>query len=633
MNPYRFGYYFNPAKKKSSKKTPAKLAKKLPATKKITKKIPPKKIPTKKVSSKKIPVKKIPAKIVRKPISQRPKVPTPTHFISPKPREVFPSPSQPKASRALKKTVQPKDDPSFPRIVNFLAEQQLYRETTGKVLSLNAYAKTHQLGYQTLLKAFHKYKDTASKAIAKEYRRLKATATEPQYREHIVKYLVQKELELEDRLLTKQKYCQEQGLHYPTFLKYFRRYEYEVKDEAFSKTREAKEERLRALRASPPTPSRGTRLEDVFSADIKILDKLAKKKLPTRKGRVMFSDDAREQLRAEGVWLDISDDVRMIGLSNLVAQKWAQEPTLRLPPNFPEEIRNRLILTKIETVLQQLDLFVPFTGAPTFKQLHDWAHPKPKPTPKVPQILDRLLPGAEVPELVPVGPEPVAIPDGAYDEEWLKKEIEKEEQEGHRYEDTPEERAKRRDSSSIIPRQIAVTLDKNQIDELKNIGALYDDGDWLVPVNEDLSKYLVVRTSQPTIAHKPKLLVGIGANDYIKDWMREAFDIRTVADPNSLRHSLVSFRPDSMMIYKSSAGRNLWHAMVHYAAEASIPLIVFDRGFSDAVMSAQSQNVSWFINAYRQRKAHERRLMRRRNPIFSWMHPLIRNPRRHLTWR
>lgn len=75
--------------------------------------------------------------------------------------------------------------------------------------------------------------------------------------------------------------------------------------------------------------------------------------------------------------LTIAEDVRTVGLSNLVAQKWAGDPLLRLPPSIPDELRNRLILTKIQTVLTQLEFFQPFTGTPTFKQLHDWMYPPP----------------------------------------------------------------------------------------------------------------------------------------------------------------------------------------------------------------------------------------------------------------
>jgi len=382
------------------------------------------------------------------------------------------------------------------------------------------------------------------KRITKRPTRKQIAEIDPKYREAVIDYLVQKELQAEDRVLTKRIYCKEKELDYATFLKLFNEISESVIDQARFRLREAKESRLQQLRASPPTPPKGNKLPaSSQTKEILALEKIAKKKLPVRKGVVIFSADQEENRELEDMWVEIANDVSKVGLIDEVARKW--EHALALPVKLPEDLRLRLILLRIQTILNQLEVFTPPPGLPTFKTLFEWRHPK-RPT------LTESITSKKPPTLVeePTLSKPKSE-EAVYTEEWLEQELAREEAEKRRWLDTPEERESRRSQSLVIPAPIAQQFNRRQIERLKEEGALYDKGDWLVVSKEDLNKWLQPMSQEPRIVRKPKLLVAIGEQDYIKDWMREAFDVKTVRDPGTVHATILSFRPDSLMIYKS----------------------------------------------------------------------------------
>lgn len=438
--------------------------------------------------------------------------------------------------------------------------------------------------------------------VNQQIARVEKLQLEEKYRLHIIDYLAQQQILSQlGQILNKLDYSEQHKLDYSIFLKYFRKYRSLVKDEVLKRYRQLEEERLQGLRQ--PVIRDEFKEEPKSEFPIPLLEVFALKKLPTRKKRVIFSDRKEENIRLEDVWLQIAEDVSKIGLLDAVAQKWQHE--INLPSSIPIKERNRLILLRIETVLKQLDMFVP-PRTLSFEQLNNWLHPQPSTIIPKKEISYPPLSAPiriEIPETVDL-----PVPESPFDERWLEQEIAKEELETRRFLDTPEERERRRREGLIIPSLSVSRLSKFGIENLKNAGALYDNGDWLVLTPEDLEKY-TPEISDIKNAIKPKLLIGIGTRDYTKDWMHKAFIVKTVTEASAVRNLMYSFMPDAFMIYKSSCGKKLYEEVVNLARETGIPLLVFDRGFVDVLLSAQRQNLQWFIDAY-----HQRRSLRRLNP-------------------
>jgi len=484
-------------------------------------------------------------------------------------------------------------------VIDFLVEKHK-KEEQDIPFTMATFAKLKQINYDNFTRVVkRRIKDAW--AVANQYiLRLEKSQLEEKYREYVIDYIAKQELLSQSgKILNKLDYVEQNGLDYSIFLKYFRKYRAVVKDEALKRFRELEEERLQKLRTQiPEIESRPISAEEIPT--ISIIEKAARKKLPIRDGRIIFSSTKKENERLENLWLQIADDVSKVGLRDAVAEKWANEMGL---PDLPLNERNRLILLRIETVLKQLDLFFP-PKTLSFQQLSEWVHP-----PKIvlPEIEEPVI--LEKPVLV-TGPKLEE-----YDEKWLEHEIAKEETEVRRYLDTPEERMLRRRDGFVIPSEVAGSLSKSQLMELKNIGAIYENGDWLLLTKDDLEKFMSktqkIQASVWPHLRKPRLLIAIGPTDYTKEWMHKAFDIIVTNDYGKIRNFIISFKPDALMVYKSSSSKKLYETMTELGREIGLPLLIFDRGFADLIISAEKQKVAWFIDAFQRRKT----FLRRYNPI------------------
>jgi hypothetical protein len=310
------------------------------------------------------------------------------------------------------------------------------------------------------------------------------------------------------------------------------------------------------------------------------------------------------------MWLAIADDVSEIGLIDPVVMKWWSE--LDVPMDIPFENKKKLILLRIETVLKQLGIFTPSTERATVQKLAEW---KARGKELSPTELEEV---EEIEEIEEIEDEAEEAEEALFDSAWLEREVEREERDATRFLDTPEERQRRKDNNLVLAEEYADQIGRVEVDDLKACGAIYEDrppsGVWLMPTQEDLDNWIRRLTQSEQLQgwrlnRKPKLLIGIGPQDYTKNWMYRFFDIQLVNTPESVQIGINRFHPDALMIYKSSVRRPLWDTM---SAIPDIPLIVFDKGFSDAILSAQRQGLDWFIDAYNKRKEPP---SQRRNPI------------------
>jgi hypothetical protein len=332
--------------------------------------------------------------------------------------------------------------------------------------------------------------------------------------------------------------------------------------------------------------------------DLILLEKIAQKKLPIKRGLPVFSKDPRENNRKLEMWLEIAEDVMEVGLADPVVEKYEHE--FNLPNALTREQRMRLIKTEMKKVLQQLDVFDPSKEHLTFTRLRNWKEKRDekkaqKAAIKQPEIVAE--PEIEVDE---------------YDEAWLEAEVAREEEEARRYKTTSEEKNRRRDEGLVYSGE----LSRDIIESITAKGAIYDNGEWLLATQEDMQTFLP-QTSTSRLkgwphARKPRLLVGIGTADYTKAWMKKLFDLRTVDSPAKANAMISHFKADALMIYASSSGKKLRTAFADLARNHSLPLIVFEKGFSDAIPSAERQGVVWFVDAFNRRKTTRR--LRRWNP-------------------
>lgn len=442
-----------------------------------------------------------------------------------------------------------------------------------------------------------------------------------QYKEHVIDFLARKRLADIAGLdaVSRRNYAISKKLDYSQFSKFLTEFQEQVEDEVSYRYHELEEARLKALRdplidkpkhdpwekiTGAPSRKKPTSARDRI---LKELQKIAKKPLPRKRGPgggyVVFSKDPDENDRKMQMWLEIAEDVMDIGLNHAVAQEWLSE--LRVPAQLPQHDILDLVLLRIETVLKQLNLFEPSTERLTFSRINQW---------KAKKAQEELEP-----EIVDIEEEEIFEVDEDFDEEaWLEKQIELEEAEKRRFIHTPEEQQRRLDANLRLDSDLDRLLSRSDRTKLTAIGAMYDPTiGWLLPTQEDLND-LVDKLSPRqklkgwSLTRKPRLLVGIGTTDYTKPWMRRSFELLTINSTNSLSSSIVSFKPDALMIYKSSTGRHLYRAFKQAALDTGLPLIIFDKGFSDALLSAEQQSVAWFVDAYEQRKS---RRLRRYNPI------------------
>jgi len=430
------------------------------------------------------------------------------------------------------------------------------------------------------------------------------------YRYYVIDYLARQELLADaDEPLTKLEYVEQNQLDHSIFMKYYRKLRHEVRDEVLRRYRELEEERLQKLRAEMPAveiPMLAS-VSKEKERTLNVLEKAARRKLPIRKGHIVFHPNAAENKRLEEIWLQIADDIARIGPRDAIADKWAYE--MGLPPNLSREERNYLILTRIETILKQIDLWTPPLTL-KFDEYVKWIENNEKKQ-SVPIATSMVPPSAPEPTHVEIRSVPVTSEE---DEAWLEAEIVKEEAEMRRFLDSPEERARRRREGLVIPATEVSHLKREQIEEMLQLGGFYDSGDWLMAAREDVEKFIRAPSIQLagwTLNRKPKLLVAIGTTDYTKDWMKKVFDLELADNPATFAQRYNALQPDAILIYKSSTGRQLYEAVITIGNETRTPLLIFDKGFADVLLSAQKQGLQWFVDAYNKRRSYQRQ----HNPI------------------
>lgn len=503
-----------------------------------------------------------------------------------------------------KSTLDSKKSHELALVIDFLVEKYK-KQQQNIVFTMAEFVRAKHLDYDNFLRVVRRNIKEAWAFANEQISRFEKFHLEEKYRLHVINYLASQELLSQTgQILNKLNYVEQNGLDYSIFLKYFRQYRASVKDEVLIRYRELEEERLHKLRKPILEESKSETHSEIHP--ISLLEKIALKKLPTKKGHVVFSTNKVENSRLEDIWLQIAEDVSHIGLIDPVAQKWQHE--INLPPSIPLKERNRLILLRIDTVLKQLDMFMP-PRTLSFEHLNNWLYPATKK-----EILEPVKPVELIEPILEVESE--SIIKSPFDERWLEQEIAKEELETRRFLDSQEERDRRKREGLVIFASSAQYLNKVQLEQLKNTGAIYANGDWLLPIKEDLD-YFNSQISIPTQSveiRKPKLLVGTGTSDYTKEWMYKVFNVKVVSnDVVSFRNLTFSFEPDALMVYKSSCSRNLYEEAMDLTRKTGIPLLIFDRGFADVLLSAEKQNIRWFIDAYQRRKS-----LRRRNPFYQY---------------
>ena len=517
-------------------------------------------------------------------------------------------------------------------VIDFLVEREKKKQQNIP-FSMKKFAAHKGVNYDNFTRLVKRQLQNVLPIANEMLLRAERTQLEEKYRAHVIDFLARQELLSEnDEVLTKLDYVEQNQLDRSIFMRYFQEFKHQVKDEVVQRYRELEEERLQRLRSTTleeelerarelPSP------EDEPSEKrsiLTVLEKAAKKRLPVRKGRIIFSSKHEENARLEDVWTQIAEDVSQIGLRDAVAEKWASE--MGLPPTLPKDDRITLILLRIETVLRQLDMFQPPKSL-SFEVYRRWVEAGQKPKIAPPEVRESLI---EAP--IPILPVPsekakeelfaVSATGPLEDETWLAAEIAREEAEARRYIDSPEERHKRRREGNIISSDQAELLSRPQLEELRQLGAIYENGDWLVACSDDLNRFITAPQESPArnkllgwdLPRKPRILVGIGTTDYTKEWMDKAFDMERVIDAATFENRYYIFQPDVILVYKSSIGKQLYNEAIRIGKETDTPVLIFDKGFADVLQWAQKQGLRWFIDAHTRRHVWQRRL----NP-FNWL--------------
>jgi hypothetical protein len=529
--------------------------------------------------------------------------------------------------------------PALAMVTDFIAEVEK-AAYLGKKLGMKAYARMKDIhDYVGFTRKVKKHRTEATRPAHSLFLAWKRAHEEPIYRQHVIDYLAISEFRKAEGVLSKKEFIEEKSLDPKSFTEFYGKYRHDgiVQDEARIMFRELESGRLQDLRA-PSKPKEVAAFEQLFAPttkpkpelpDLILLEKLARKKLPIRKGLPVFSKDARENNAKMEMWIAIADDVMEIGLTNPVAEKYLHE--FGLPLSIPHEQRIRLVLIQMKTVLTQLDVFDPSKEHLTFSRLLSWKEGRDaRKAKKAERLAEKALQALPSEPLLPSPPSP-PTEEEMYDEEWLMAELAREEAEARRYLTTPEEKARRREEGLVF----SGNLPRHKIDELKRLGAIYESNKWLLPdhrVLEELKNEFTVKTS--TLSgwgkpRKPRLLIGVGTQDYTKDWMHHFFDIKVERTPSGINRALAAFRPDAMMLYVSSTGSSFHKAVTEEARLSKLPLIIFDKGFSDAIQSAQKLGVLWFVDAFNKKRTM-RRLLRRYNPYYKVRsNPYLAPQRRH----
>jgi len=513
-------------------------------------------------------------------------------------------------------------------VANYLVAKHVYEVESGKRYTLKRYLEEHNIrtNYSAFASFVRKLTERARPLAADRIKSWNKEKEIEVFRHHVVEYMAKSLLadHTGRPALTIRSYADEFGLESDLLHYYHKKWRLKLKNDSVTRFRLLEAERLRKLREVPKHDPLARlfepRSKESGSSNslLKQLRKIAQKPLPKKRGRggghVVFSKDPAENDKKMEMWLEIANDVMEIGLSDLVADHWTEE--LGVPIKLEPRDRRNLILLRIETVLRQLNLFEPPEENITFSMLGSWKRSKEG------EPIDELV----LPSMVEPIPEIETIPyveDDEDEEAWLERELQREEEEALRYLDSPTERTRRRESGFTLDNNGLTRKDR---EKLKYSGAIFDGEIWLLPTEQDNETWNSRKLDTPALRgwphkRKPRLLVGIGTTDYTKPWMGKAFDLTTVAHSQhsskelDYRSKIASIKPDALMIYKSSAGRVLYSNFKDAALWSGLPLIVFEKGFSDAVQSAEIQGLNWFVDAYNKRKSSSR--MKRFNPLRS----------------
>lgn len=421
------------------------------------------------------------------------------------------------------------------------------------------------------------------------------TATQPADKEeqiylpHVIEYLSRKYTYIGDDLVEQpgqsvKAFAQERGISAAKFTKYFKILKEEAEPHALRVIRDREESRLATLRAEIEPAA-----EPIKSQEVALLEQLAELPLP---------DLAKLSPKDEDMWLRIAEDVNQVGLADVVAGKYLRE--LGIPQSIPANDAIRIALRLIENRLKQIGLFNP-PNVVSFAALRDYIElpikpkPSPKPTPPVASLHES--------------------------EDELLKELEQVEREELEllarsavYLDTPEERQKRRMSGWALEANL---FSREETEELRLEGAIFDRGEWLLPSTESHRAWRSRKAASQVWPHqrKPKLLIVGGKETYPKRWMHEEFELRAIHQPTKSFDRLVeAFEPDAMFTYLQATARPLLTAASTYSSRTGVPLIRFHKGFSDAVEDARRQGLTWFVDAFFRNTRHNPRALRRRLP-------------------
>ena len=499
----------------------------------------------------------------------------------------------------------------------FKKEQAEYQ---GNRLTMRDYARQSAIrDYPGFTRKVKNYKKQATKLGHEQFLVWRDAYEQPLYKEHVAQYLAEKEFYLAEGILSRKEFAEKYGLDYKTFSKYWKMYQHDadVRARQVEIFRDLEANRLKELRAPEKTPTEKAwehmflpKEETLPVVDMAALEQVARTPLIMKRGLPVFSDDPTENNARMELWLAIADDVMQVGLIDAVAEKYMDE--LNLPDTLTPEQKKRLILIQMKTVLQQLDVFDPTKEHLTFSRLLAWKEGRDA---KKAKKAEKLAQKQELEsELISL---PLPEEEEVYDEAWLLREIERENAEARRYLTTPEEKERRIAEGLIYTEE----LPREKIEEIKAEGAIYENGTWLLPDQTMLDELVAeYQSGGSQLAgwdkrRRPRLLIGIGSQDYTKPWMHRFFEIRTVKSSSAIKDSILAFQPDAMMVYVSSTGSSFHKAIAEAAKESNLPLIIFDKGFSDAVQSAERQDVLWFVDAFNKQRT-SRRLLRRRNPYY-----------------
>jgi hypothetical protein len=515
-----------------------------------------------------------------------------------------------------------RNKPALAIVTDFIAEVEK-AAYFGKRLGMKAYAQMKGIhDYVGFTRKVKKHRAEVAKQAHMLFLQWKNAHEEALYRQHVIDYLAFSEFRKAEGRLTKKSFVEEKGLDYNIFSDYYAKFRHDatVQDEANIMFLELETGRLSDLRSPPKVDP----IEALFIApkpkaklpDLILLERLAKEKLPVKKGLPVFSDDPRENNAQMELWLAIADDVMQVGLISAVAEKYLHE--FGLPPAITTEQQIKLVLVRMRTILEQLDVFDPRKEHLTFARLRAWKEERDaKKAKKAERLAEKALIQEPVPELtLEPAPELESMSDEEiYDEAWLEAEVAREEAEERRYLTTEEEKERRRSEGLVY----SGTLPRSKIEELKQLGAIYDNNEWLLPDNTILEELQMEFEPTPTglagwnETRKPRLLIGLFVSDLTTNWMKKSFDLRKTIDPAKVEGLIAEFEPDALVVY--SKMRAMQKAFLTASTKHGLPLLTFEKGMSGAVLLAQEQGLDWFVDAFNKKRTM-RRLLRRYNPYY-----------------